>query len=57
MSRQIIFYGNYFRDFFEKQNEKIKEKIDYVLFLNYPKKKLIWRKSLEKIILKKKGGK
>ena len=31
--RQIIFFKNYFRDFFDSQTEKIKEKIDYVLFL------------------------
>ncbi len=33
MSRQIIFFGDYFRDFFEKQSEKVKIKIDYVLYL------------------------
>lgn len=33
MIRKIIFYGNYFRDFFEKQSERIKSKIDYVLYL------------------------
>jgi phage-related protein len=31
--RQIIYFKNYFRDFFDSQTEKIKEKIDYVLFL------------------------
>ncbi len=30
--REIIFFGTYFSDFFEGQTEKIKEKIDYVLF-------------------------
>jgi phage-related protein len=33
MIRKIILYGNYFKDFFEKQSEKIKRKIDYVLYL------------------------
>ena len=31
--RDLIFYGNYFHRFFDQQNEKVKEKIDYVLFL------------------------
>jgi phage-related protein len=31
--RQIIFYKNYFEDFFEEQTEKVKNKIDEVLFL------------------------
>lgn len=31
--RQIIYYKSYFKDFFEKQPEKVREKIDYVLFL------------------------
>ncbi len=31
--RQIIYYKNYFLDFFEEQPEKVKEKIDYILFL------------------------
>lgn len=31
--RGIVFYKNYFYDFFNKQSEKGKEKIDYVLFL------------------------
>ena len=31
--REIIFFGTYFSDFFEGQTEKIKEKIDYVLFI------------------------
>lgn len=31
--REIVFYRNHFYDFFEKQTEKTKEKIDYVLFL------------------------
>lgn len=29
----MFFYRNYFYDFFDKQSEKAKEKIDYVLFL------------------------
>ncbi|MEO5909360.1 MAG: type II toxin-antitoxin system RelE/ParE family toxin [Pelobium sp.] len=31
--RSLIFYKNYFNDFFNEQNEKVKDKIDYVLFL------------------------
>jgi hypothetical protein len=31
--RALVFYKNYFKDFFNKQSEKAKEKIDYVLFL------------------------
>src|SRR5215475_5785955 len=31
--RELIFYRNYFKDFFDQQAEKVKEKIDYVLFL------------------------
>lgn len=31
--RQIIYYKKYFLDFFEQQTEKIKEKIDHVLFV------------------------
>lgn len=31
--RQIHFYKNHFEDFFEKQTEKVKNKIDEVLFL------------------------
>jgi phage-related protein len=31
--RKIIFYRHYFGAFFEKQSEKVKEKIDYVLYL------------------------
>ena len=29
----MVFYRHYFSDFFEAQNEKVKEKIDYVLFV------------------------
>ena len=32
-NRRVIFFKHYFRDFFEKQNDKVQEKIDYVLFL------------------------
>lgn len=32
-SRQIIYFKNYFYDFFEKQTEKVKGKIDQVLFV------------------------
>jgi len=31
--REIIYYKNYFTDFFDRQTEKVKEKIDYVLFV------------------------
>jgi phage-related protein len=31
--RQIIYFKNYFNDFFDLQSEKVKDKIDYVLFL------------------------
>jgi phage-related protein len=31
--REIVFYRHYFNDFFERQTEKTKEKIEYVLFL------------------------
>jgi phage-related protein len=31
--RQILYYKNHFEDFFEKQTEKVKDKIDEVLFL------------------------
>jgi phage-related protein len=31
--RKLVFYRNYFYDFFDKQSDKAKEKIDYVLFL------------------------
>jgi len=31
--RQIIYFKNYFLDFFNDQTEKVKEKIDYVLFV------------------------
>lgn len=31
--RQIVFYKNYFQDFFEKQNEKVKTKITWTLEL------------------------
>ena len=31
--RQIIYFKNYFWDFFNVQSEKVKDKIDYVLFL------------------------
>lgn len=33
MIRELIFYKNHFFDFFEEQNEKVKEKIDYVFDL------------------------
>jgi hypothetical protein len=31
--RQIIFFKHYFFEFFNKQSEKVKEKIDHVLFV------------------------
>lgn len=31
--RKLVFFKNYFRDFFEPLNEKVKDKIDQVLFL------------------------
>lgn len=31
--RELIFYRHYFEEFFAKQNKKVKEKIDYVLFV------------------------
>ncbi len=31
--REVVFYENYFLEFFNAQNEKVKEKIDYVLYL------------------------
>ena len=31
--RQIIYFKDYFLDFFDQQTEKVKEKIDYVLFV------------------------
>lgn len=31
--RRIIFYKNYFLDFFDKQTEKVKDKIEHVLFV------------------------
>ena len=31
--RQLIYFKNYFLDFFNDQTEKVKEKIDYVLFV------------------------
>ena len=31
--RDLVFFKNYFYEFFEVQKENVKEKIDYVLFL------------------------
>lgn len=31
--RELIFYQHYFHEFFDRQTEKVKEKIDYVLFM------------------------
>lgn len=31
--RQIIFYKSYFLDFYNNQTERVKEKIDYVLYV------------------------
>jgi len=33
MARKITLYGNYFTKFYEKQTDKVKDKIDYVLEL------------------------
>jgi len=31
--RELIFYRHYFHEFFDQQTEKVREKIDYVLFI------------------------
>jgi hypothetical protein len=31
--RELVFYRHYFQNFFDSQTEKVKKKIDYVLFL------------------------
>ena len=31
--RNLVFFKNYFKEFFEAQRENVKEKIDYALFL------------------------
>lgn len=31
--RELVFFKHYFHDFFESLNEKVQEKIDYVLYL------------------------
>jgi len=31
--RKLIFFRNHFKEFFEPLKEKVKEKIDYVLFV------------------------
>jgi len=31
--RKLIFFRDYFKEFFEPLNEKVKDKIDYILFL------------------------
>lgn len=31
--RKLIYFKNYFKEFFDSQTEKVKDKIDYVLFL------------------------
>ena len=33
IKRQIIYFKDYFKKFFDTQPEKVKDKIDYVLFL------------------------
>ena len=33
IKRQLIYFKNYYWDFFNAQTEKVKDKIDYVLFL------------------------
>ena len=37
--RELIFYRQYFHEFFDQQTEKVKEKIDYVLLNGFQKKK------------------
>jgi phage-related protein len=32
-ARAVVFYRHHFEKFYERQTEKVKEKIDYVLFL------------------------
>jgi phage-related protein len=32
-ARELLFYRDYFKEFFDQQSEKVKEKIDYVLFV------------------------
>ncbi len=32
-TRELIFYRHYFKEFFDQQTEKVKEKIDHVLFV------------------------
>lgn len=31
--RQLIYFQSYFKEFFESQSDKVKDKIDYVLYL------------------------
>jgi hypothetical protein len=31
--RQLIYFKNYYKNFFNQQTEKVKDKIDYVLYL------------------------
>ncbi len=31
--RQLVYYKKYFKEFFDQQKEKVKDKIDYVLYL------------------------
>jgi phage-related protein len=31
--RQLIYFKNYYKNFFDQQTEKVKDKIDYVLYL------------------------
>ena len=31
--RQLIYFKNHYKDFFDLQNERVKDKIDYVLYL------------------------
>ena len=31
--REVVFYSHHFDDFYQQQNSKVREKIDYVLFL------------------------
>ena len=33
MARKIVFHGNYFIEFYQSQNDKVKEKLQYVFEL------------------------
>lgn len=31
--RELVYYGNYFDDFYQQQSPKVRDKIDYVIYL------------------------